>query len=683
MGPRQPPAVHALAHAINEALGAVGRVVGFFPPTDADRQDVLEGIRAFGERAASARTILVLGGNPAYDAPADVDVRALLQRDGVTSIHVASHRNETSELCSLHVSESHELETWGDLRSVAGTLGVQQPLIRPLWGSRSSLEILARVAGERNWRGHYVVRKTFRDAFEERTLFETTWRRALHAGLLAGSRSRPAQVSVDGAKVAAALAAPEPGAEGIEIQFLPDPALYDGRHANNLWALEVPHPMTKIVWDNAALVSKATRNRLGLRNGQMIRISRGGASVELPVWALPGHADDSVTLTLGWGRTAAGRYGNKQRWKGLGPEPDWSAGGFDVHALRTTDAFYFADGATIEATGETYDVVQTQTHGNMEGRPIAIDATVEEYRDNPEWASYETVEMSPGPLWEEGDYSNPPVRPGYPEGGVTAGGRPRYKWGMVIDLSACTGCNACVVACQSENNIPTVGKYEVKRGREMAWMRIDRYFVGESDDDPQIAVQPVSCQHCEEAPCENVCPVNATVHTPDGLNSMAYNRCVGTRYCANNCPYKVRRFNYLDWHSHLDEPWSMHGSFPETRQMVFNPNVTVRMRGVMEKCSYCIQRIQEAKFKARREHRQLRDGDVNVACQSVCATGAIVFGDLNLEGSRASRAAAINRRYKLLAEVGAQPRTTYLGKLRNPNPAFATAPAPSAAEGSH
>jgi molybdopterin-containing oxidoreductase family iron-sulfur binding subunit len=427
------------------------------------------------------------------------------------------------------------------------------------------------------------------------------------------------------------------GKDNIEVSFEPDFALHDGRHANNLWALELPRPMTKLVWDNAALMSPSTRDALGLKDGQMVRLSKGGNKVEIPVWAVPGHADYCITLSLGWGRMSAGRYGNGK--------------GFDVYSLRTSDAMDFTDGVTVEALRETYNLVQTQTHDRMEGRPIAIDATLDEYKAEPDFASYRSVDpVSTPPLWKQQDYG---------EG---------HQWGMVIDLNTCTGCNSCVVACQAENNIPVVGKFEVERGREMHWLRIDRYFVGDDENDPQVAVQPVTCQQCEEAPCENVCPVNATTHTPEGLNDMAYNRCVGTRYCANNCPYKVRRYNYLDWHGHLDDKFGWFEDFPESRKLQFNPNVTVRMRGVMEKCTYCVQRIQEGKISAKRDGRQLKDGDIRTACQSACPPQAIIFGDLNDPTSAVANFAKLDRGYKLLSEIGTRPRTTFLARIRNPNP---------------
>jgi molybdopterin-containing oxidoreductase family iron-sulfur binding subunit len=395
--------------------------------------------------------------------------------------------------------------------------------------------------------------------------------------------------------------------------------------------------MTKLVWDNAALISPETSKVLGVKSGQMVRLSKGEAKVEIPAWIVPGHADKCVTLTLGWGRTAAGRYGNGK--------------GFDVNPLRTTSGMDFTDGVTVEALREAYNLVQTQTHDRMEGRPIAIDATLDEYKKEPDFASYRSVDpVSTPPLWKQQDYS---------EG---------HQWGMAIDLNGCTGCNACVTACQAENNIPSVGKFEVERGREMHWLRIDRYFVGDDENNPEVAVQPVTCQQCEEAPCENVCPVNATTHTPEGLNDMAYNRCVGTRYCANNCPYKVRRYNYLDWHGHLDDKFGWFEDFPESRKLQFNPNVTVRMRGVMEKCTYCVQRIEEGKIAVKREGRKLKDGDIKSACQQACPSQAIAFGDLNDPKSKVAQWSKVNRNYKLLAEIGTRPRTSFLARIRNPNP---------------
>ena len=642
-GSAQPPHVHALAHAMNAALGNQGRTLKYAKASGSKADSSSKGIASFAAGLGKAKTALILGGNPAYDAPADLNLGAALAREGLTTVHLASHRDETSNLCSWHVPEAHGLAAWGDHLSTDGTLSIQQPLIAPLYNGRSAIEILAVLASEETTNGHDIVCDTHRSGVFGATGFDRGWRNALYLGVAKAGAALEApglQPAAIAQSYKRALSTKEAGTAlsktNLEVKFAPDLALDDGRYANNIWALELADPVTKIVWDNAALISISTRNAFGLKNGQMVRLKRGDRTLEVPVWAVPGHADWSVTLYLGWGRKDAGHYGNGQ--------------GFDAQALRTTDAFNLGKGVTLEPLNSTYRIVQTQEHDRMEGRPIAIDATLDEYKKEPEFASYRTVEFSSTPpLWKEVDYS---------EG---------HKWGMTIDLSSCTGCNSCVVACQAENNIPVVGKREVERGREMAWIRIDCYFVGDDDDNPEVALQPVACQQCEEAPCENVCPVNATVHSPEGLNEMTYNRCIGTRYCANNCPYKVRRFNYFDWHGFLDNKWKMYGGFPESKKLQFNPNVTVRMRGVMEKCTYCVQRIQSAKIAAKREDRKLKDGDIVTTCQSACPSGSIVFGDLNDPKSRVTKLNKLDRRYKLLAEVGTQPRTTYLAKIRNPN----------------
>jgi molybdopterin-containing oxidoreductase family iron-sulfur binding subunit len=652
-GYAQSPRVHAMVHAINYALENVDKTFGVGPVIDEKDELSRKSIAELAAEIDRVESLVMLGGNPVYDAPADLKFADLLRREGLTSVHLASHRNETSELSSWHAPLAHELEAWGDQQALDGTTAIQQPLVAPLYGGRSPIEVLAVFAGEKSTNGRDLVRQTQEEVLSslsvaflmvgfppDGTSQDSIWRGSLHNGVLIQPQRGDARVLIDRiVEVLAGASAKRPrvGRGNFEVSFEPDPALWDGEHANNLWALELPHPITKIVWDNAALISPATARELGMKDGQMLRLSKGEARVEVPVWIVPGHADYCVTLTLGWGRTAAGRYGNGK--------------GFNVNPLRTTDGMDFTAGVTVEPLRETYRLVQTQTHDRMEGRPIAIDATLEEYRKEPDFASYRSVDpVSTPPLWKQQDYS---------EG---------HKWGMAIDLSACTGCNACVLACQAENNIPAVGKLEVERGREMHWLRIDRYFVGDDENDPSVAVQPVTCQQCEEAPCENVCPVNATVHSPEGLNDMVYNRCVGTRYCANNCPYKVRRFNYLDWHGHLDDRFGWFGDFPESRKLQFNPNVTVRMRGVMEKCTYCVQRIEEGKVAAKREGRKLRDGDVKTACQQACPTQAIIFGDLNDPQSAVSGWSGVDRNYKLLGEIGTRPRTTFLARIRNPNP---------------
>ena len=651
-GTGQPPLVHAMAAAINEALGQAGKTYHLSPNLDPNDEPSRKSIAELAKEIDQVATLIMVGGNPVYDAPSDVKFAALLGREGLTSVHVATHRDETSELSSWHAPLTHELEAWGDQVALDGAIAFQQPLVAPLYDGRSGIELLAKIAGEKTTKDRDLVRETQAEGLDahtkglltvgfsaDYTSTEQLWRGALHAGLFKRQPSEAKSTLVDSiVNAVAASPSPKPAAsDSVEVSFEPDLALWDGSQANNLWALELPQPMTKIVWDNAALISPATSRALGVKNGQMLRLTKGETKVEVPAWIVPGHADACVTLTLGWGRTAAGRYGNGK--------------GFDVNPLRTTDGRDFTDGVTIEALREAYNLVQTQTHDRMEGRPIAIDATLDEYKKEPDFASYRSVDpVSTPPLWAQQDYST------------------GHKWGMAIDLNACTGCNACVIACQAENNIPSVGKFEVERGREMHWLRIDRYFVGDDENEPDVSVQPVTCQQCEEAPCENVCPVNATTHTPEGLNDMAYNRCVGTRYCANNCPYKVRRFNYFDWHGHLDDEFGWFEDFPESRKLQFNPNVTVRMRGVMEKCTYCVQRIEEGKIAAKRDGRALKDGDIKSACQQACPTRAIAFGDLNDPKSAVAKWSEVNRNYKLLAEIGTRPRTSFLARIRNPNP---------------
>jgi len=663
VGSRQPPAVHALAHAINQGLGAVGQTVRFAPAvegTDLVERDPAADLVALSEALAGGQvqTLLILGGNPAYDAPGHLDFGTKLGR-ATASFHLTSHLNETAERCTWAMPRAHYLETWGDGQSLDGTVAVQQPLIEALFRGRSDIELLAFVIEHRTTRGHDLVRETHRGEGVTDLAFERNWRRWLNRGVATKVEAPAGSVTLRPDAVASAvgaLAAPSAAlsAQSMELAFYVDAKMLDGRHANNAWLQEMPDPITKITWDNAAYLSPATAEGLSVRNGDMLRITRGDKSLEIVAWILPGQADNVIGLGLGWGRRKAGRVG--------------TARGFDVNVLRHADAPWFVDGARVEKTGARYDLSQTQDHHRMEGRPIAIEATHAEYRERPNFAAQRSPTPRTLPLWQEVQYNE-------------------HRWGMAIDLNLCTGCNACVMACQSENNIPVVGKTEVARGREMHWLRVDRYFVsprrgGNDHDaaatsDPAVAFQPLACVHCEEAPCENVCPVNATVHSPEGLNEMAYNRCIGTRYCANNCPYKVRRFNYLNWHNDgVYQP--VDRDVPETVRMQMNPNVTVRFRGVMEKCTYCVQRIQTKKIEAKRQNAYVerdgremypvRDGEIVTACQQACPADAIVFGDLNDRESRVARAARDHRRYGLLAELGTQPRTSYLAKIRNPNP---------------
>ena len=670
-GARQPARVHALVHALNAALGNVGQTVQYFPVTDPEETEQVADLKALLSDLDGKRveTLVILGGNPVYDVPADLKLKDRVANSGATVVQLSSHEDETSATATWHVPLAHEYETWGDQRGLDGTYSVQQPLLAPLHGGISPIELLGRIVGEAPG-GYALVQGTLRASYPQPLTLDREWKKALQRGVVTGAVTRPfPAMAVREAEVAAAVAQGKLGKplgnDNLEINFSPDPKLFDGRHANNAWLLELPDPMTKIVWDNAAYFSPTTAAALGIASGDVVEIVREGHKLEIAAWILPGHADNSVSLHLGWGRTRAGRFGGNEA------ERDWSGGvdtypitqklpingrmrGFNANVLRTTEAMGFGDGAKVTKTGKTYVLAQTQEHHSMEGRPVAIDATLAEYKQTPSFPQYRTPDPKVLPLWTGVDYSK------------------GHKWGMSIDLNACTGCNACVIACQSENNIPVVGKDQVERGREMHWIRIDRYYrnnyAGQKDEhldekDPLVAVQPVACVQCEDAPCENVCPVNATEHSPEGLNDMAYNRCIGTRYCANNCPYKVRRFNYLEFQG---EP--LYGDLPEVTKMANNPNVTVRMRGVMEKCTYCVQRIQEGKIAAKRDGRPMKDGDVTTACAQACPAEAIVFGDLNDPTGRVARLTKRDRGYRLLSELGTHPRTTHLAKIRNPNP---------------
>ncbi len=654
VGSRQPAAVHALAHTINAALTNLGRTVKLYPITDADEGDSLTDLAALANEAGSVQTLIIVGGNPAYDAPASLGIGEKI--NGIRNVlHATMFHDETCAGAKLCMPLAHYLETWGDQKGLDGAVTIQQPLIEPLYASRSEIELFAQILNEGPRSGHDIVRQTFIGERPWTVASETAWRRALTSGVVADSAARPLEgVAARASDVATAVTAARgragaaPSAQRVEIVFAIDSKMSDGRGANNAWLQELPDPVTKITWDNAALVSPKLAREQSITSGDKIEVTVDGKKLTIVAWVAPGQADYSVTLPLGWGRTAAGRVGDGK--------------GFNVNVVRSHENFWFADGA-IRKTGERYPLSHTQEHHRMVDRPLAVETTLAKYKENPRFPAMRTPTPRTLPLWREVEYNG-------------------YKWGLVVDLTACTGCSACIVACQSENNIPCVGKEQVARGREMLWLRLDRYFVSPRvgadgfpsdedgallDSDPMMAVQPVACVQCEEAPCENVCPVNATAHSPEGLNDMAYNRCIGTRYCSNNCPYKVRRFNYLNFHNDsVYQPKDP--DVPETVRMQHNPNVTVRFRGVMEKCTYCVQRIQNAKIHAKNEYRTVRDGEIQTACQQTCPTGAIVFGDMNDRESAVHRLMRTDRRYQLLAELGTQPRTTFLAKIRNPNP---------------
>jgi molybdopterin-containing oxidoreductase family iron-sulfur binding subunit len=638
-GESQPPAVHAIAHAINEALGAVGTTVGYTAPAEAAPVGETAAFKALvGEmRQGAVEVLVVLGSNPAYTAPADLQFVEALDRVPLR-VHHGLYIDETAERCHWHLPASHALEAWGDLRAADGTASLVQPLIAPLYNTLSEIEVLA-AFGDGEQKGHDVLRGQW-EAQMGSPDFEKRWNRALHDGVVAGTAFEAKAVKVvagDWAK-AGERAAPV----GLELAFRTDPAVFDGRFANLGWLQELPKPLTKVTWDNVALVSPTTARALGgVRTEQtasghftdVAELRIGGRSVKAPLWVLPGHADGAVTVHLGFGRRRAGRVG--------------TGVGFDAYALRTSEAPWAAGGLEVVKTGERARIACTQDHWTMEAtaheqaaeRHIVRAVTLADLVKDPQAVHEVGHEPTPGLS----------MYPGHKYEG--------HAWGMAIDMSACVGCNACVAACQSENNIPVVGKDQVGRGREMHWIRVDRYYAGPPES-PDTFHQPVLCMHCENAPCEVVCPVAATVHSEEGLNDMVYNRCVGTRYCSNNCPYKVRRFNFL-----LYQDWET-----PTFKMMRNPEVTVRSRGVMEKCTYCVQRISRARIDAKNQGREMKDGDVVTACEAACPAQAIVFGDVNDPQSRVSRRKASERSYGLLTELQTKPRTTYLAAVRNPNP---------------
>ncbi len=621
-GDAQPPAVHALAHAMNEALGAVGKTVTLVEPIEARPEDQLASLRQLvaDMNAGTVDCLIMLGGNPVYDAPADLDFAATLQKVGLR-IHLSQYHDETAELSHWHVPEAHYLETWGDVRGHDGTVSILQPLIAPLYGGRTAAEIVTALRAQPGGSAHDLVRAQWRGT--RAGDFDAFWQQTLHDGIVADSAAKATSVRVRGDWDSGP--APATPAEGLELVFRPDANLYDGRFANNGWLQELPRPLTKLTWDNVVQLSPADAQRLGVVSGDLVELTVAERSVRAPVWVQPGTAVGSATVFLGYGRPRGGAVA--------------TGVGFDANRLRTAAAAEVAPGLAVRALGERYVLACTQDHQSMEGRPLVLHATEAEYRKDPHFAHHEIHDPSP----EESMFPPHPY--------------PGHAWGMAIDLTACIGCNACAAACVAENNIAVVGKEQVAKGREMHWIRIDRYFAGGLDT-PKILSMPVPCMHCENAPCEVVCPVNATVHSSEGLNEMVYNRCVGTRYCSNNCPYKVRRFNYF-----LYSDWTT-----ETIKMARNPDVTVRSRGVMEKCTYCVQRIEETRITAANENRPIRDGEIVTACQQACPTEAIVFGDINDPGSRVARMKADTRNYGILTELNTRPRTTYLAALTNPNP---------------
>ncbi len=644
-GEYAPAGVQALAHAINREIGAFGATVLVTDPVEAIPVDQAASLKDLAADLAAGKVdlLVLLGVNPVFDAPADLDFASAMRKAGL-AVHLGLYADETSAYAEWHVPEAHYLETWGDSRGHDGTVSIQQPLVDPLYGGKSALEMvqLLEIAGtETPAKSPLEIVKATWQKTHSGADFEAFFRKSLHDGVVAGTALVPKAVTPSPEAAARALASLGPRAraftapgDALTVLFRPDPGLFDGRFANNAWLQELPRPRTTVVWDNPVHVSPATAQKLGVKTGDVLAVAVavgvavGGKTLEIPAVVVPGQPDGTLTLHFGHGRTRAGRVGNGT--------------GFDVFPLRTTSALWEAP-ATATKTGRTHEVVTTQHHFNMEGRDLARAGTFAEYRQNPSFVAEKG----------EGDGHGLSMYPPY--------AYPNHAWGMAVNLSACMGCTACVVACQAENNIPIVGKDQVRRGREMHWIRIDRYYEG-SPENPTALNQPVFCMHCEKAPCEVVCPVAATTHSEEGLNEMTYNRCVGTKYCSNNCPYKVRRFNFYEFNDDRKLP---------SLTAMANPNVSVRTLGVMEKCTYCVQRINRARIDAERENRPLRDGEIRTACQQVCPTEALVFGDLNDASSKVAALKKEPLNYALLGELNTRPRTTYLAKLANPHPSLA------------
>lgn len=629
-GRGQPPVVHALAHAINETLGNVGNTVMYTDPLLVNSTNQTEALRQLVDDMNNGvvSVLVILNANPVYTAPADLEFEKAITQVALR-VHMGLYADETSALCQWHIPAKHYLEMWGDALAYDGTATLIQPLVEPIYPtSKSATEIIALMQGQADATDYDLVHGFWTSS---KGLDEHAWKEALYNGFVANTALSPVQVSVNQSNVQAALtsmAAEETG-QGLEIVFRPDPSIFDGTYSNNGWLQELPKPITKLTWDNVILLSPATAEKIGLATEDVVIVDYQGRTVHLPVWVQPGQADESATVFLGFGRQRVGRVGN-----GVGA---------NLYALRTSAAPWVDKGVTLRKSGDTYRLASTQIHWTMEDRYPVRAGTFAQYQEDPEFVKhFGEHEVDPNlSLMSGWEYNS-------------------YAWGMVVDLNTCNGCNACVVACVSENNIPVVGKDQVLVGREMQWMRIDTYFEGGLDN-PHTYQQPMLCHHCEQAPCELVCPVNATVHDHEGLNLMVYNRCIGTRYCSNNCPYKVRRFNFLQYSDQDTE--SLKG--------VRNPNVTVRVRGVMEKCTYCIQRISRGRIAAKNENRRIRDGEVVTACQSACPTKAIVFGDTNDSNSQVAKLKQEPANYGVLTELGVRPRTTYLAKMTNPHPALA------------
>ncbi|HLW77388.1 MAG TPA: TAT-variant-translocated molybdopterin oxidoreductase [Bryobacteraceae bacterium] len=623
-GEHQTARLHAIAHDLNARYGNAGKTVVYTDSVEANPVDEIASLRELVDamNGGAVDTLLIIDGNPVYDAPADFGFLDAMKKVKLR-LHLGLYDDETGEWCHWHVPMAHYLESWSDGRAYDGTASIVQPLIAPMYGGKSGHEIFSALLNRVNQPARDSVREYWqaqRSAKSGETKFDDLWQTWLHDGVIPNTAF--AEVTPPAAKVTDAAS---PTATGLEIVFRPDPAIGDGAFSNSGWLQELPKPQSKMTWDNAVWIAPQTAEKRQLYTGDVVEVTFNGRKVEGPEWVLAGHAEESITLHLGYGRTRAGSIANNV--------------GFNAYLLRVSNALGHGGGVSIERKRRGYAFADTQHTQTMEERDPFRVATFAEYHQDADFANPKDQRVpdnySMFPLWNYND----------------------HKWGMAIDLTACVGCEACMVACQAENNIAVVGKEETAKGRHMNWIRVDRYYAGPTDD-PNMYFQPVPCMHCENALCELVCPVAATVHSKEGLNEMVYNRCVGTRYCSNNCPYKVRRFNFLlysDWYTK-----SLWG--------VRNPDVSVRSRGVMEKCSYCVQRINRVKIEADKANRSIRDGEIVTACQQACPTQAIVFGDINDPNSRVAKWKHQRRDYSLLGELDTRPRTTYLARLRNPNP---------------
>ena len=705
-GDDQSPATHAFAQAANVALGNVGKTVFYTDPIETNSVDQTQSLRELVTDidAGKVETLIIIGGNPAYNTPVDLRLDFNRLEKVKLRAHLNLYNNETSEICHWHINAAHYLESWGDARAYDGTASIVQPLIAPLYEGKTAYEVLALFSDNYDQKPYDIVRNYwsgYRTASgSERvqgatssngfgspstqspgrmpanrpqdagaptssapTDFESWWRKCLHDGFIPNTALPTKTVALKSDWASSLSQSNAGGAPALqsntyEVVFRPDPSIYDGRFANNGWLQELPKPLTKITWDNVALVSPNTAKKLGLSpqayeerdHGReayvdTIKLTLRDRTIvkSVPAWIMPGQPDDVITIHLGYGRKPVGRV-----WDTI-PDPDsrLPQGGFNAYDVRFSDQPWSATGASVSKIAERFLIASTQAHFTMDGRDLLRESTLEEYQQEKDRLAKEGKDQNKEnhdlSLYPDFDYKN--------QGNG-------YAWGMSIDLNSCVGCNACMIACQSENNIPIVGKEQVARSREMHWIRVDAYFKGDENKPEGPFFQPVPCMHCENAPCEPVCPVHATVHSSEGLNDMVYNRCVGTKYCSNNCPYKVRRFNFF-----LYQDWET-----PTYQLMRNPDVSVRSRGVMEKCTYCVQRIQSAKIQSEIEGRPVRDGEIVTACQSVCPTEAIVFGNINDPNSKVSKMKALERDYSLLGELNTRPRTTYLSALRNPNP---------------